>query len=154
VLLLQAMGKVMNGNITVRSIGDAMKLVGVSDSLKKTEHSMRIAERQLEIESGATSQGIEDMYRQLGYIMQALKNSVPEEYLQAAILEAWRLGLGREFVDMTEIPIYQREAEGHEPDMSLLVRDVEEFGRPRTRLELIEGQPVVSVSSDDDVPPE
>jgi hypothetical protein len=155
VLLLQAMGKVIEGDINVRSLSDAMKLVALADSVKRTEHKIHIDERQLEIESGATSQSIEDLYRQLGYIMQALKNSVPTEYLQAAIMEAWKLGLGREFVDLTDVPIYQSDVGDYEElDMTQVVEDVNQLGRPKTRLELTEGVVVVVEEVDADIPPE
>lgn len=149
VLLFQVVGKLVNGDIEIRNMSDAVKVMTLSETVRRNDHAILIEAKKAEQEMGASSQSIEDMYRQLGYIMEAFKATVPEEYLRAAVVEAWRRGLGKDLVDLTEVPIYQTSGDYTPIDMSLAVEDMNTLGRKRTRKELTEG-----IIECEDVPPD
>lgn len=134
--------------LEVRSIRDAIRLVTLHDAMTSSRHKREMERMQVESADNAT-QNIEDYVRQMGYIMDALKETVPAQYLEPAILAAWKRGLGRDLVDLSGVPIYQSAASPNVIDMDIVVADVNRLGRPRTRGELESGE-----SAGGDVPPE
>lgn len=148
-MLSDAMKKVFTGEIEPRDFSDVEKVIKLQQSLNKFTHDKNMDERRLEAdEQGGMNAA--DAMRQLGYIMLALRETVPPEILERAVTRAWSLGLNMDYKDITEVPIYQ--SDYVETDMSLAVSDAKALGRKRTREELVEAEwePVVG----EDVPPE
>jgi hypothetical protein len=148
-MLSDAMSKVINGQIEVNHLSDVERVIKLQQAADKFAHDKVMDERKMDNEEqGGMSAA--DAMRQLGYIMMALRETVPPEILERAATRAWSLGLNMDFKDISDVPIYQTDYV--EPDMSLAVTDKRSLGRKRTRDELDEAdwEPVVG----EDVPPE
>ena len=153
-LMADIFNRLSLGEFSAHSMNDVMKVMSLADAMRGTDHKVSVDNRRLEAETGGTSYSAEDLFRQLGYIMDALRATVPREYLSPAIRAAWERGLGMDLVDLSGVPIYQH-GNYEMVDLSQVVRDVKKFGRPRTQLELMaaseeDEEEVI----DDDVPPE
>lgn len=150
VLLSEAINAVVRGIVRIRDISDVERVVKMYQNAQRLMHQVDIDNRKLEQEAAGQEASVEEALTQLGYIMQALRNKVPESILEEAVLEAFRLGFKQDFVDITEVPIYKKDYQ--EPDMTLAIEDAQRLGRKRTRQELEEAewQPVVVEEADDD----
>ena len=139
-LLADALQKVVSGDIRVDSAAQLERVLRLQAQIERDEHQREIDDARLALQTARVlpageTRGAEDFFRQLGYIMDALKATVPKKYLSPAILEAWRRGLDRDLVDLSGVPIYNiKPVRG--PDFDQVVRDVEALGRTRTKEEL------------------
>jgi len=120
-LMSAAMIEVEAGNIKPRSVTDVVRVL-------KIEAQLNPAPTPQDLNAG-------DMLRQLGYIMDAVQNIVPQPYLHDVVIDMWRRGLDMPGINsLADVPDYQREWK--QVDLNLAVRDYEMFGRTRTREEL------------------
>jgi len=152
-LLADALQKVVSGEIRVDSAAQLERVLKLQAQIDRDEHQRKIDDARLALQTARLNpsgepRGAEDAFRQLGYIMNALRETMPKEYLSKSILKAWSLGLDRDLVDLSGVPIYEHEPYSG-PDMSLAVRDIEAIGRTRTYEELraASWQPIDTVAA-------
>jgi hypothetical protein len=125
-LAAQVLTKLVRGDLEVNSMTEAIRILTLQETARNNDLAQDIS---------AVGQSVEEAYRQLGYIMTALRDTVPERFLEAAVKKAWSLGLGEEISSLAEVPIYQLEAMP-EVDMSRAIEDYKTKGRSSTREEL------------------
>jgi hypothetical protein len=152
-LLADALQKVVSGDIRVDSAAQLERVLKLQAQIERDEHQREIDDARLALQTARLNpsgeqRGAEDAFRQLGYIMDAVRETVPKEYLRKSILKAWERGLDRDLVDLSGVPIYQHEPISG-PDLNLVVRDIEAIGRTRTYEELraTNWQPIKGVAA-------
>lgn len=150
-LMFEAFGKMIRGDIRVSSLNDALKVFDRSQMAKMNTHKRTMDERRAEIESGTSEHSAGDLFRQLGYIMEALKVKVPQELLHEAVKEAWSRGLNKEIFDLSEVYDMRRESDYVEVDLSEGAASVRDKLAQRKSLP---ASPSQEVAVDSDVPPE
>ena len=148
-LLSDAAAKVASGETQIRSVNDIMRLLSIQENMRRTD----LAEQALfgELES---AEAWKLFYY---YIIDSLKEAVPEEYLHEAILAAYSKFLGRRVNDITEVPGFRTPppSEVAQRVTDLLNRDAK-AGKMKSRAQLVANgdfdlsRPV----QDLDVPPE
>lgn len=139
-LLADALQKVVSGDIRVDSAAQLERVLRLQAQIERDEHQREIDDARLALQTARLTltgeeRSVEDLFRQLGYIMDALKETVPPDYLRLAIVKAWSRGLDSDLVGLSGVPIYNIEPV-RGPDLGQVVRDVETLGRPRTEEEL------------------
>ena len=116
VLLSDSIMKVIDGQIEVRNFNDLVRLMMVEEG--KRQHDL-----QYEKDTGISNKSVENAYRQLGFIMVALKEKIAPDQLYEVVKRAWSLGLDKEVSSFADVPMYQIE-KVPEPDMTVATEDL------------------------------
>ena len=110
-LLADALSGIIAGDIKVTKAQDIANLLAVLDKREKYDYEVAMA-------NTAAHTDIGEAYRQLNIIMESASEVMSEEQLRSFVLTAWERGLGREIVDVIDVPIYQADSGYAETDMS------------------------------------
>ena len=148
-LLSDAAAKVASGETQIRSVNDIMRLLSLQESMRRAD----LAEQS----SSGEPNSAEDWQLLFYYIIDSLKEAVPDEYLRKAVLAAYSKFLGRPVNDLSEVPGFRprRLSDAEQRSLDLLDRDAR-AGKMKSREQLLaDGDFDLSRPlQDPDVPPE
>jgi hypothetical protein len=116
-LLAQAQADAVAGELQAHNCKEVARLLKCRADIRKAEAAKRAA-------AGHADRTAEDAFRNLGYIMTALRGTVPDEYLEESIKTAWGLGLGRRVESLRDVPLYQMDPPYVAVNMDLQASDM------------------------------
>lgn len=114
-LLGDAFAKIANGDIPIRSMRDVEAVMRMHQSSERLKQEREMFEKKIASDKEAATDAADAM-RQLGYIMIALRETIPPHLLEQAVLRAWSLGMDQDYKDISEVPIYRVLSEGTDGD--------------------------------------